>query len=139
MPREDAYASLREAISSRLEAIVDPCSAASGAPAGLISMGLVGDVKIEEREQGAHVDVTLYLTEPGCIVGAIFQVTAQRELAALPGIESADVQIDHAYLWDPTQMTPAYQARLAEFRACQAAHMTSLHQSLQHSKGRRLR
>ena len=139
MPREDAYATLREAISSCLEAIVDPCSAASGAPAGLISMGLVGDVRIEERGQGAHVDVTLYLTEPGCLVGALFQVTAQRDLAALPGIESVDVQIDHAHLWDPTQMTPEYQRRLAEFRACQAAHMTSLRQPLQYNKGRRLR
>ena len=139
MPPEHGEQALRAAISACLEAIVDPCSVAAGAPAGLVSMGLVGEVTITPRTEGTHVGVTLYVTEPGCIVGALFQVTAQRELAALPGIESADVQIDHAHLWDPTQMTPAYQGRLAEFRACQAAHMTSLRQSLQQSKGRLLR
>ena len=61
---------------------------------------------------------------------------SQRELAKLTGVASVEVHVDHGHFWDQTQMTPAYRSRLAEFRACQAAHMTSLRQATQQSKGR---
>ncbi len=140
MPPEHGEQALRAAISACLEAIIDPCSIAAGAPAGLVSMGLVGDVTIapgpEGGTDGARLDVTLYVTEPGCIVGALFQLTAQRELAKLTGVASVEVHVDHGHFWDQTQMTPAYRGRLAEFRACQTAHMTSLRQATQQTKGR---
>lgn len=126
MPPETDHAALRRAISSCLEAIVDPCSAASGAPGGLVSMGLVGDVVIEQRPNGAHIDVTLFITEPGCMMGAVFQTTAQRELCSLPGVESAEVRVDHSHVWGPEQMTPEYRRRLADFRARQTTHMKGL-------------
>lgn len=129
MPPEGNHAALRSAISSCLEAIVDPCSAVSGAPAGLVSMGLVGDVVIEERQNGAHIDLTLFVTEPGCMMGALFQVTAQRELAALPGVTSVEVRVDHSHVWGPEQMTPEYRRRLADFRALQSTHMNALRQT----------
>ena len=83
LPPEGA-SSLEGAIWSRLEAIIDPCSRASGAAAGLVSMGLVGGVTINEEPDGAKVRVTLYITEPGCLMGALFALTAERELRALP-------------------------------------------------------
>jgi len=121
---DQAETSLREMIAAHLEAITDPCSAASGAPAGLISMGLVGPVVIEEKDDGAHVRVTLYITEPGCMMGALFQITAQRRLALLPGVTSVEVAVDYGHIWGPEQMTPEYRRRLAEVRACRAAHMS---------------
>jgi metal-sulfur cluster biosynthetic enzyme len=117
MPPNDAGTSLRDAISSRLEAIVDPCSAASGVPAGLVSMGLVGGVTIIDRNEGAYVDVTLYITEPGCMMGALFQLTAQRDLAQLPGVANVEVHVDYSHVWGPEDMTPEYRRRLAEIRA----------------------
>ncbi len=131
MPPEPDHTALRSAISSRLEAIVDPCSAAAGAPAGLVSMGLVGDLTIEERPSGAHIDLTLLVTEPGCMMAAVFQATAEREIAALPGVASVEVRVDHSHIWDRDHMTPAYRGRLASFRANQAAHMASRHETAQ--------
>ena len=126
MPPENDIAALRSAILARLETIVDPCSAAAGAPAGLVSMGLVGDLIIGEEQAGAHIDLTLFLTEPGCMMGAVFQQAAQSELASLPGVASVEVRVDYSHVWDRNQMTPAYRRRLADFRSSQSAHMTAL-------------
>ena len=84
MSLEDKHARLRKAVAEKLEGIIDPCSHSSGAPAGLMSMGLVGGIDIEDRAGDAHVKVTLYITEPGCMMGALFQMTAQQELSKLP-------------------------------------------------------
>ena len=131
MPPENDIAALRSAIRARLETIIDPCSAAAGAPAGLISMGLVGDLNIEQGPAGAHIDLTLFITEPGCMMGAVFQQTAQRELDSLPGVGSVEVRVDYAHVWDRDQMTPAYRRRLEEFRSSQSAHMADQHQTTQ--------
>jgi metal-sulfur cluster biosynthetic enzyme len=106
-----------------LEKIVDPCSVASGAPAGLVSMGLVGPVEIEGIPAGAKVQVTLYITEPGCLMGSLFELTAKRALKELPGIAEAEVAMDYNHVWGPEQMAPIYRERLAHARACRAAHM----------------
>jgi metal-sulfur cluster biosynthetic enzyme len=124
-PAEDRE-SLREEISARLEGIIDPCSVASGAPAGLVSMGLVREVYVEDRREGAHVRVTLCITEPGCLMGALFKLTAERELAQLAGVAEVDVRVDYGYVWGPEEMTDEYRRRLAEVRARRAAHMKAL-------------
>ena len=106
MSLEDKHARLREAVAEKLDGIIDPCSHSSGAPAGLMSMGLVGGIDIEDRAGDAHVKVTLYITEPGCM-----------------GVASVEVVMDYAHVWDPEQMAPAYRERLAKARACRAQYM----------------
>jgi len=135
MPHEEERAALRETVLARLETIADPCSVAAGARAGLVSMGLVGEVTIEARSAGAHVDVTLFVTEPTCLMGAIFEAAAERELAALPGVGSVAVRTDRAHLWTPDAMTPDYRRRLAQFRAAQAAHRETTRQTSRPTKG----
>jgi metal-sulfur cluster biosynthetic enzyme len=114
---------VRAAVMACLEKIVDPCSVASGVPAGLVSMGLVGPVQIEEGAKGAKVQVTLYITEPGCLMGSLFELTARRALNELPGIAEAEVAMDYTHVWGPEQMSPSYREHLAHVRACRAAHM----------------
>jgi metal-sulfur cluster biosynthetic enzyme len=123
MHRAEADKSLGEAIWVSLETIVDPCSRAMGAPAGLVSLGLVRDVVIDQAESGARVRVTLCLTEPGCLMGAVFQETVQRQLAKLPSVAEVDVRIDHGHVWDPDQLEPTYKARLTQIRAQRLDHM----------------
>ena len=123
MHRAEAGKSLGEAIWVSLETIVDPCSRAMGAPAGLVSLGLVRDVEIDQAESGARVRVTLCLTEPGCLMGAVFQETVQRQLAKLSSVAEVDVRIDHGHVWDPEQLEPTYKARLTQIRAQRLDHM----------------
>lgn len=119
---------LRDAIAQTLEAILDPCSLASGAPAGLVSMGLVGPVTVKPVEGGlsSDVEVTLFVTEPGCMMSALFQVAAQEKLEKIEGVSSAKVHVDHGHIWDPSQMTEEYRERLKEYRSCQNRHMARL-------------
>jgi metal-sulfur cluster biosynthetic enzyme len=124
MHRADAGESLDEAIRMSLETIIDPCSRAMGAPAGLVSLGLVRNVEIDEKPgSGACVRVTLSLTEPGCLMGAVFQETAQQQLAKLPGVAQVHVCIDHGHVWDPQQLEPTYKTRLREIRGQRLDHM----------------
>lgn len=114
---------VRASVMACLEGIVDPCSVASGVPAGLVSMGLVGPVAVEEGAAGAKVSVTLYITEPGCLMGSLFELTARRSLNELPGVAQAEVAMDYTHVWGPEQMAPAYREHLAQVRACRAARL----------------
>jgi metal-sulfur cluster biosynthetic enzyme len=119
-----AQGPVREAVWRTLEEIIDPCSAAMGAPAGLVSLGLVRTVQVEEREDaGTHVRVTLCITEPGCLMAALFQQAAHERLCSLPGVGDVEVRVDHGHVWAPDQMDSAYRARLTRLRAQRLAHM----------------
>jgi metal-sulfur cluster biosynthetic enzyme len=117
---------IREAIAARLEAIVDPCSAAANLPAGLVSMGLVREISVDERSDGVHARVTLCITEPGCMMGAIFQVNVKQALEALPEIVDAEVEVDYGYVWGPDDLEPEYRRRLAETRRRRMEHMRTV-------------
>ena len=111
---------LREAADATLkvlEGIVDPCSQAAGAPAGLVSMGLVRDVSVSGAPGAAIVSVELGITEPGCMMQGIFAATAEREIRELPGVAAVAVRIDHGYVWAPDDMAAEYRARLSTVRA----------------------
>ena len=113
-PDPISAAQVREA----LETVIDPCSRSAGAPAGLVSMGLVGPIEIEPCSDGARIQVTLYITEPGCMMGAFFKISAESVLAALPGVAAASANIDYGHMWLPKQMSAEYRERLARVRAC---------------------
>jgi metal-sulfur cluster biosynthetic enzyme len=110
-----------EEIRRRLNTIVDPCSVATGAPAGLVDMGLVREITIREAPGGATVLVRLGLTEPGCMIGASFLVRARECLEPLPGIAHLEVQLQHDCDWTPDDLDPRYAQRLEDRRAAQRA------------------
>lgn len=121
--RKAPWSVTEAAVLGALERIEDPCSAASGAPAGLVSMGLVRGIDVKGPSHAARVEVTLCITEPGCMMGAVFKKTAEQNLADLPGIDSVEVEIDHGHVWDPGDMTPAYRKRLERVRATRLERM----------------
>ncbi|MGD9538912.1 MAG: metal-sulfur cluster assembly factor [Alphaproteobacteria bacterium] len=135
MPPERDDAALRQAVLAELEGVVDPCSAAAGAPAGLVSMGLVGSLRIEREADGAHVKVTLFLTEPGCMMGAVFQANAEKKVQGVPGVARVTVGIDHTELWTPDRMTPDYRRRLVDHRTRQRVHMEALRRVSNQNEG----
>jgi metal-sulfur cluster biosynthetic enzyme len=100
-----------------LEGIVDPCSKAAGAPAGLVSMGLVRHVLVTGEPGAVIVSVELGITEPGCMMQGVFSAAAEHEIRQLPGVVDVSVRIDHGYVWDPDDMAAEYRARLSTVRA----------------------
>jgi metal-sulfur cluster biosynthetic enzyme len=100
-----------------LNTIVDPCSVAAGAPAGIVDLGLIRRLDVTPGEHGARVHVVIGVTEWGCLMGAPFASEAYKRLEPLDGIEHVDVELDGAFDWDPDDMAPAYRRHLAERRA----------------------
>jgi metal-sulfur cluster biosynthetic enzyme len=100
-----------------LDAVLDPCSAVAGAPAGLDSMGLLRRVEVREGPTGAHVEVRIGLTDPTCLMGAPFLASARDVLAGMDGVASFDVELDDGEIWTERDLSPAYRERLERVRA----------------------
>ena len=105
----------RHAIDDALDRVVDPCSNALGQPLGLREMGLMSSVGIDNA-CGAVV-VTMRLTSPCCAYGPTMALAAERELAAVTGVKSATVTIDHGAVWTPAEILPSAAMRLSERRS----------------------
>jgi metal-sulfur cluster biosynthetic enzyme len=103
-------------VRSALNGIVDPCSAAAGAPAGLDEMGLVRDVRIDPTPSGASVRIVLGLTEPTCLMGIPFVKSARERIQALEGVAAVEVSLAAGFQWTPAELSPAYAARLERVR-----------------------
>jgi metal-sulfur cluster biosynthetic enzyme len=99
------------AVRAVLDSIIDPCSAASGSPAGLGEMGLVRELSVVDEATGAVVRVTLAVTHPFCMMAAVFVNEAQIRLLELPGVARAEVGIDGSYLWTEDDFEPQYAQR----------------------------
>ena len=103
-------------VRARLNAIVDPCSLAAGAPGGIDEMGLVRDVSVEASAGGAVIRVRIGLTEPGCMIGASFVTRAHECLDRLPGVASVEITLEHDCDWTPADLDPGYARRLHTVR-----------------------
>jgi metal-sulfur cluster biosynthetic enzyme len=105
-----------------LEEIVDPCSTAAGVPAGLVSMGLVRSIRLPSPAAAGPLRVTLTMTEPGCLMAAIFAENARERLAPLVDahgfhdVTAVDVGVDTTQVWEPDDMAPEYRRRLTDAR-----------------------
>lgn len=99
-------------VRARLNAIVDPCSVAAGAPAGIDEMGLVRAVDVEATPGGDVIRVRIGLTEPGCTIGASFVARAHECLEPLPGVASVEVTLQHDCDWTPADLDAGYARRL---------------------------
>lgn len=99
-----------------LNEIIDPCSEAAGAPAGLDEMGLVEAIGIQPGPRGASVTVVIGLTQPACLMGIVFARTAEERLRELPGVAAVDVSLASGIDWTPDRISPEYARRLAEVR-----------------------
>jgi metal-sulfur cluster biosynthetic enzyme len=101
------------AVRAVLNEILDPCSVAARAPAGLDDMGLVEAVAISSGHEGAVVTVTLCTTHPMCLVAAVFMTDAHRRVSAVPGVSEVEVRLGDSVNWTSDRMAPAYREQLA--------------------------
>lgn len=104
-----------------LNGIVDPCSAAAGAPAGLVDMGLVGAIDLKSSETGVVVAVVILTTHPFCMMAGVFLSEAATRLKALDGVTDVVVTLDPSIIWTPDRMSIGYAATLRDHRAAARA------------------
>lgn len=108
-------------ILSVLDTIIDPCSIAAAAPAGISTLGIVRDIEIEgDSHSGFSILVRMGLTSPGCLMGAMFTAEAERRLLALPTVKSVRVDFVADFVWQPHHMDPVYREHLSRRRQAMA-------------------
>lgn len=98
-----------DAVKAVLNAIVDPCSAASATPIGLVDMGIIESVKVE----GGDVRVALLPTFAGCLFVGMFRVGIEERVLELDWCASVEVEMVHApTYWDESRMSADARGRL---------------------------
>ena len=107
-------ADLREEALSRIDAIVDPCSKAFGRPAGLVGMGMIDRLDIDD----GVVVVTVLPTFPDCLFRGVFEEEIEKALTPLAWCRSVKIVFAPAeQTWEEERMSPAVRAVLGRDRA----------------------
>ncbi len=101
------------AIRRALDVVVDPCSVQAGAPLGLLDLGLVAGWELGDD---GHLVVRLCLTSPGCTLFPQMIAAAEAELARIPEVRTAAVELDLATVWTEARMTEDGRDALARRR-----------------------
>lgn len=91
---------LHTAVVALLDGIPDPCSVRLGRPRGLVGMGLVESVTIDED----IIRVGLVLTSPLCAYYFQFADDIRRALVPVAGGREIDVVIDDSVMWTPDRL-----------------------------------
>lgn len=102
---------LRAEVLRCLDNIKDPCSVASGEPAGLVEMGLVRSVDISST---GDVSICLRLTSPFCEMIGFMKSEALETIGELPSVGSIVVESDSGLNWSPDEMAPHLRRRRQE-------------------------
>lgn len=98
-----------EAVTSALNMVPDPCSAASGAPIGLADMGLIESWYLDD---GGCLTVQMGVTSPCCTLAGNIANAATEVLQKLPGVQSVDITFDGGRFWSPEMMSPEARGKL---------------------------
>jgi FeS assembly SUF system protein len=80
---------LRQEVIGVLRTIYDP-----EIPVNIYDLGLIYDLDVQES---GVVNIRMTLTSPGCPVAQTFPVNVECEVAAIPGVTEANVEL----VWDP--------------------------------------
>ena len=82
-------------------------------PVNIVDLGLVYDLKIDALPSGKkNVSVRMTLTAPGCGMGPAIASDARDKIAALPGVEEANVEVVWDPPWNAEMMSPEGKKRL---------------------------
>ena len=65
----------------------------------IVELGLVYDVRFEDKDGQLHAEIDMTLTSPGCPAAAEIMAAAHR--AALNAVESVHINLVWAPRWDP--------------------------------------
>ena len=111
-------ASTTERIRELLNGIVDPCSDAAGNPMGLVDMGLIRNLCVVDAGDGrVAVSADVRVTDPHCLMGAVFTHEVRKRLSALPDVASHDVRLSRNFDWTPADVTGPGAARIRDVRS----------------------
>ena len=64
-------------------------------------LGLIYSIRVEDGEDGAHAEIDMTLTSPGCPVAPEIMAAVHRSALATEGVDSVHVNLTFSPPWDP--------------------------------------
>jgi len=86
----------KEEVMHHLDEVEDPELELS-----IVELGLVYDVRFEEKSEGLHAEVDLTLTSPGCPAAPEIMAAAHRAALQTEGLDSVHINLVWSPRWDP--------------------------------------
>ena len=86
----------KEEVIEQLDEVEDPELDLS-----IVELGLVYDVRFEEKDEGIHAEVDLTLTSPGCPAAPEIMAAAHRAALSTEGLDSVHINLVWTPRWDP--------------------------------------
>jgi probable FeS assembly SUF system protein SufT len=84
-------------------------------PVNIVDLGLVYSCEVTPAEQGNDVRIEMTLTAPGCGMGPVIQSDVEKNIRALPGVQSVIVDIVLDPPWSREMMSEVAQVQLGLF------------------------
>lgn len=82
-------------------------------PVNIVDLGLVYEVKILKAEEDQHrIEVKMSMTAPGCAMGDVLKLDAEKALMAIPGVRQAAVEVVFDPPWNQSMMSEAARLQL---------------------------
>lgn len=100
-------AGLEAAVIEALRGVYDP-----ELPVNIYDLGLIYQLQVGADGQ---VKIAMTLTAPGCPVAQTFPATVEEKVRAVPGVNSAQVEIVWEPPWDQTRMSERARLELGLF------------------------
>jgi metal-sulfur cluster biosynthetic enzyme len=105
-----------DSVRAALADVLDPCATAAGVRGSIVEMGIVRQILVEDRLEGAHVHLSIGVTEPTCIMFHAFARDAHRLVSALPGVGEVTVELAEYQMWTEDDMSPRLRDELNAVR-----------------------
>jgi len=86
----------KEAVLEKLDEVEDPELELS-----IVELGLVYDVRFEQKDEGLHAEVDLTLTSPGCPAAPEIMAAAHGAALQTDGLASVHINLVWKPRWDP--------------------------------------
>ncbi len=86
----------KAAVMEQLDEVEDPELDLS-----IVELGLVYDVRIEDKDGQVHAEIDMTLTSPGCPAAAEIMAATHRAALTTKGIESVHVNLVWSPRWNP--------------------------------------
>jgi probable FeS assembly SUF system protein SufT len=84
-------------------------------PVNIVDLGLVYKCNVEPAEKGNDVHIQMTLTAPGCGMGPVIQGDVEKNVRALAGVNSVNVEIVLDPPWSREMMSEVAQVQLGLF------------------------
>ena len=86
----------KEQVMNALQSVEDPELEIS-----IVELGLVYDVRFDDREGDKHAEIDMTLTSPGCPAAPEIMAAAHRAALQTDGLDSVHINLVWSPRWDP--------------------------------------